>query len=80
MASQAGHPIRATVGRNIKAAREERGLTQSALARLLGVESMAVSRWERGRVRPTDANLHALARALRRDPAWFYAEHDGAAA
>jgi transcriptional regulator with XRE-family HTH domain len=39
------------------------------------VESMAVSRWERGAVRPSDANLQSLAAELEQSFAWFFAEH-----
>lgn len=35
-------------GRRLKAAREARGLTQSAAATMLGVQQSHVSRWERG--------------------------------
>jgi transcriptional regulator with XRE-family HTH domain len=35
---------------------------------------MAVSRWERGKVAPSAANLQALANTLERDPAWFYVD------
>lgn len=35
------------LGENIRRARLERGLTQSALAEALGVSDKAVSRWER---------------------------------
>ena len=38
-------------GMDLKAWREAHGLTQSQLARLLGVESVTISRWERGAVR-----------------------------
>jgi transcriptional regulator with XRE-family HTH domain len=61
---------------NIKAAREAREMTQRELASLVNdVDTLAVSRWERGVSRPTDANLHALAEALGVDVAWFFAEH-----
>jgi len=35
-------------GADLRAWRQRRGLTQSRLARLLGVEVFTVSRWERG--------------------------------
>lgn len=34
----------------LKKFRDEREMTQEALARLIGVETMTVSRWERGRM------------------------------
>lgn len=80
-ASRATGRLATTVGANIKAAREAMGLTQRQLADLVnGVDSMAVSRWERGMHRPTDDNLFALADVLDQDPGWFYAEHHRAAA
>ena len=35
-------------GMNLKEWREARGLTQAQLARLLGVDNITISRWERG--------------------------------
>jgi transcriptional regulator with XRE-family HTH domain len=72
MASQPSRQIKHVVGANIAQERNARKLTQSQLARRVGVESMAVSRWERGVVRPSDANLQAVADALGRDFVWFF--------
>lgn len=53
------------VGRNIARARRAQGLSQSALARQLGVESMTISRWERGENAPRDEAMRvALAELL----------------
>jgi transcriptional regulator with XRE-family HTH domain len=55
---------------DLKAWREQHGLTQSQLARLLGVESVTISRWERGAVKRgapgelLDLALEALDRRL----------------
>jgi transcriptional regulator with XRE-family HTH domain len=65
---------------NIRLARDEKRLTQSQLGRLVGVDNQLVSNWERGRGRPSDANLVRLSDALERDLAWFYTDHDKAAA
>jgi transcriptional regulator with XRE-family HTH domain len=65
---------------NIRLARDEKRLTQSQLGRLVGVDNQLVSNWERGRGRPSDANLVRLSDALERDLAWFYTDHDTAAA
>jgi transcriptional regulator with XRE-family HTH domain len=47
---------------DVKAWRRAHGLTQSQLARLLGVENMTVSRWERGLTkRQADGRLLELA-------------------
>lgn len=76
MTSPVHSPLRQIVGRNIKAARTERGQTQSTLAAAIGVEVLAVSRWERGVTQPSDANLVALSESLGRTPAWFFTDHE----
>lgn len=52
----------------IAAIRKKLGLTQRALARLVGVHEMTVSRWERGLLRPT-AHQRSILRALEAGPA-----------
>ena len=49
-------------GKNLKQERELAGLTQSALARLLGVKQQQVSRWECDKVEPT---LYYITRIIR---------------
>lgn len=44
----------------LTALRVERGLTQAALARTVGVSRQTVSRWERGFIVPSAANLISL--------------------
>jgi transcriptional regulator with XRE-family HTH domain len=61
---------------NIRAAREAAGLTQEGLARQLDIALRTVSSWEAAERLPRGRNLQALARALARDPSWFYAEHE----
>lgn len=80
MTSQAPRQLKAIVGENIAAARKAMGLTQRELAAVVETEGFAVSRWERGTVKPSDKNLAALAAALQRDLAWFYVDHQAAAA
>ena len=46
--------------------RDALGLTQSKLAKLVGVDAMTVSRWERGAVRPSPAAVRKIEK-LRRD-------------
>jgi DNA-binding transcriptional regulator YiaG len=41
----------------IKVLRNELGLTQAKFAELLGVTPVAISRWESGRVKPTNSNV-----------------------
>ena len=48
-------------GRNLRAARDESGLTQRNVADAVGVTPMDVSRWETGRVEPGGKYRQALA-------------------
>lgn len=52
MSTQIRHQILATVGANLKAARDARGMTQKEVGDALGVTNRDVSRWENGRVEP----------------------------
>lgn len=54
-------------GELIKALRQQEGMTQRALAELLGVSDKAVSKWERGCGAPELTLLPRLAEALRTD-------------
>jgi transcriptional regulator with XRE-family HTH domain len=54
-------------GERIRQLRREKGMTQSALARAVGVTDKAVSKWERGRGLPDVSLLGALALALGAD-------------
>lgn len=65
---------------NIKAAREAKGWTQRKLADLVGVDTLAVSRWERGVATPNRDNLQALAEKLDVTVGWLYTDHGRAAA
>lgn len=54
-----------SVGARIAEARRAKGLTQGQLAQAIGASSnMAVSRWERGEIRPSAGHAIALARVL----------------
>lgn len=55
-----------TLGERIRGAREEAGLTQSQVARAIGVLEPAVSRWENGHNVPRLRQRLALAELLRR--------------
>jgi transcriptional regulator with XRE-family HTH domain len=62
---------------NVRAARIAAGLTQERLARTLNVSLRTVLTWELSETQhPRGHNLTALARALGKDPAWFYAVHE----
>lgn len=80
MPSQGAGHLKAIIGANIRFARSELGLTQAQLAATLSIESTNVSRWERGAVMPSTANLAAVALATGRDIGWFHTDHERAAA
>lgn len=61
---QAEMAERARLGAQLAAARKERGFTQSALARLSGIQQAEISRIERGAGNPTAATLFRLSEAL----------------
>lgn len=55
----------------IKSQRAVSGMTQEALAKLLGVNRVSVSQWERGDTSPKGDNLINLAKALGVRPEWL---------
>jgi transcriptional regulator with XRE-family HTH domain len=57
------------IGKGIRTARLAAGLSQAKLAKLLSLDVMTVSRWERGKMLPSGRHLIALAKALKVDPA-----------
>lgn len=76
MTSQATNQIVSVIGRNITVARKAAKLTQRELAIALNVDIRAVNRWERGGIVPSAKNLAKLALKLKRDPGWFYSQHE----
>ena len=56
--------MRKLVGRNVRAARVERGMTQERLADVSGFSQQYISDLERGRRNPTIVSLYELAHAL----------------
>lgn len=52
------------VGENIRKNREEKGLSQEALAQALNVTRQPVSSWETGRTEPDLDTLHQIAQVL----------------
>ena len=56
--------MRKLVGRNVRAARVERGMTQERLAEVSGFSQQYISDLERGRRNPTIVSLYELAQAL----------------
>lgn len=59
---------RLALGRLLERAREDRGLTQGAVAEVMGISQQAVSNWEHGYARPKPSALPALADLLGLDP------------
>lgn len=59
-----------TIGERIAKMRNEAGLSQAELARLLNIESVSVSRWETNKTKP-DRHLLNLAKALKVRPDWI---------
>lgn len=80
MTSQAANQIVTTLARNILDARLAAGYTQRTLAIEMGLDIRAISRWERGGITPSRENLAKLADLTKRDPGWFYTDHEQAAA
>lgn len=70
----------APVAANLRQALEDADMTQERLAREIGVGLRVVQAWCSGRVLPRWPRLVLIARALDRDPSWFYADHNGLAA
>ncbi len=60
--------MRKLVGRNVRAARTERDITQEELAERSGFSQQYISDLERGRRNPTILSLHELAQALEVTP------------
>lgn len=62
---------RLAIGRRIRSARIQVGLSQSALATRLDLSSGAITQWETGRAMPEPDKFKALAEALGVEPGWL---------
>jgi transcriptional regulator with XRE-family HTH domain len=60
--------MRKLVGRNVRAVRQARGMTQEELAETSGFSQQYISDLERGRRNPTIVSLYELAQALKSTP------------
>jgi transcriptional regulator with XRE-family HTH domain len=60
--------MRKLVGRNVRAVRQARGMTQEELAECSGFSQQYISDLERGRRNPTIVSLYELAQALKSTP------------
>ena len=56
---------------NFRIAREERGLGINQLARILGVSTTSVSKWQSGKTKPKPAMLIRIASALDVEPRYL---------
>lgn len=68
-----------SLGRRIKARREELKMSQGQLAAKVGtdaVNNQRVSDWERGVHKPNDRHMADIAGALEKPVSWFYGEGD----
>lgn len=54
--------LRETIAYNLKAFREEKGLSQTELGQIIGKAKTTISTWERGESLPDAAMLYRLAR------------------
>lgn len=75
-------PFNTTFGQSTFAARLNEalgGTTSEAFARRIDRALRTVQRWRAGESEPSGADLVLIARALGRDPSWFY-DGDGEAA
>lgn len=72
--------LKQIIGQNIRALRDEEGLTRKAFGARAGLDQMLVYKWERGLHRPSDTHLAALSLAFGVEPVWFYTDHERAAA
>jgi transcriptional regulator with XRE-family HTH domain len=66
----------APLAANLRRALGEAGMTQEQLAREIDCGLRVVQEWCGGRCLPRWPRLVRIARALDREPAWFYTEHD----
>ncbi len=66
------HPIDIYVGSRIRLQRIMRGLTQSELAKLVGISFQSVQKYERGENRVSASRLHEFAAALSVSEQFFF--------
>ena len=62
------------IGRRMRQAREEMGLTQEDLARQLNITGASLSRWEAGKHSIHGSDLIKLSHLLGKPPEWFLGE------
>ena len=62
------------LGKKIKIARIELDLTQTGLAKKIGAKQKSISRYETGLSMPLIERLVKIAKALKKEPAYFLEE------
>ena len=67
-----------SIAERITAARERAGLTQTELARRLGIRPQSVQQWENGLSAPRARRLSEVAAALGVEESYFFHRHDEA--
>ena len=68
-------PTKVIVGRNIRLARAEQGMSQERCASLIGIRRWHLSDYERGVHGPQDDRLDELIATLGHDRSWFRTPH-----
>lgn len=63
-----------TLGKRLRAARKERGLSITKLAWELNVDPRTVARWQSDDAMPSVARLGEIARVLEKSPSYFLDE------
>jgi transcriptional regulator with XRE-family HTH domain len=61
----------------IKSRRQNIGLTQKQLAKLVGVTDVTISRWESGQREPVASDFLRLCEVLAMELSWFIREENG---
>lgn len=67
---------REKIAQRIRERREAKGLSQSELARRIGLERQQVAVWEKARNKPSEENFLALARILGTSISYLFGETD----
>lgn len=71
---------RPPVAKNLDAELVRTGMTNDEAARRIVTSERHIRRWRKGEFTPSWENLVKLAVLFDRDPAWFYVDHEKAAA
>ena len=75
MAKAAVHELDVYVGRRIKKLRDERNITASRLAEIIGATQQQISRYENGQNKLAAVQLYRLACALGVPISWFFLDY-----